>query len=720
MSVHLRLLLLPVLLPACPNVDDDDVAADDDTAEPTPDQRERLSPPLGKPDGTMSAGEGAETVFHAQRFRLDTPMRIVGVEAMWRHDDGQDAPAHLAIWPDEGHNFYNYWRDTPLIEWTPEITEEQDREWLTFPLDPPLDIPHPNLIWLGSKLTDPVGQPRLVEDEDCERDPFLEDKMSPEEWDQYRPHVVTWPDRGVDQYGFEQNAWVGFNSPGGDLMVRLVIERYDVVAPEDTWFTDVTAELGTGLAGSGSVSWADCDGDGWEDVWNGRLWRNRGDGTFEDVHDASGIVTGGAAAWGDWDNDGAVDLFLASDVDSIYRGLGDCTFEDHTATAGIVDTQLFDVGNGMEMLPAPTPSATFLDYDGDGLLDLYQANFLSFSTYDATYDYLWHNEGDGTFRDVSEELGLISQEGGGLSGRTVVAGDWDDDGDPDMYVGNYALDRNLGWRNDDWGQGFTNIARNTSFEGDADGGFGNPSFGHTIGCAMGDLDNDLDLDIFAANLAHPRFIAWSDPSHLFRNQLQELGEVAFTDVRADSGLLYQETDSSPILLDYDNDGLLDLFYTAVYPARPSYLYHNEGGLQFRLQSYPAGTWIWGGWGVAGADYDNDGDVDIYGGRFYRNDMEATGQSISVKVTGNGTGQTNRSGLGTKIWVTAGTLELRRDVQGSVGTGSADSFVQTIGIGDATQAEVRVEFPATGVVVDVGTVEAGRRIVVGEDGSVEDL
>ena len=713
--VRLPLALpLLVLAAACP------VTVPDD--EPTPDPPatvELITPTLGEPDGTMDVGLDGEVVFHAQRFRLDTPMRVLAVEAMWRHDPGQDDPAHLALWPDEGHNYYNYWRDTPIEEWSPTIGEDEDRVWQRFVLDPPLDVPHPNLLWLGSKLST-ADQPLLVEDEDSEKEPFLEDKMSAEEWDQYRPHVITWPDRGTDANGFEQNGWVGYNVPGGDLMVRLLVERYDVVAPEDTWFHDVTGELGTGLLGSGGVSWADCDEDGWEDVWNGALWHNRGDGTFEDVHAASGITTGGSAAWGDYDNDGHLDLFLATDVDSLYHGAGDCTFTNVTAASGIVDTQLFDVGEGDVMLPAPTPSATFLDYDGDGLLDLYQANFLSFATYDATYDYLWHNNGDGSFSNVTEAVGMMSQEGSGLSGRTVVTGDWDDDGDPDLYVGNYALDRNLGWRNDDWGQHFTNIARNTGLEGDAYGSFTNIAYGHTIGCVIGDLDNDLDLDIFSANLAHPRFIAWSDPSYRFQNQLAETGEVDFVDRREGSGLYYQETDSSPILLDYDNDGLLDLFYTTVYSARPSYLYHNEGGLQWKLVSYPAGTWIWGGWGVAGADYDNDGDVDIYGGRFFRNQMTEAGQSISVKVVGGGTGQTNTTGIGAKVWVTAGDLVLRREVQGAVGTGSMDSFIQTIGIGEASAATVTVEFPATGVVVDVGTVDAGRRIVVAEDGTVEDL
>jgi hypothetical protein len=732
------LLALALLLAACPAPpvddddsasDDDDSASDDDDATPPfdPSGYELLTYDLTERAGRMDTGN-AEHAFHAQRFWIDTPLRVVAVEALFWVPVDADSTANLSIWPDEGNNFFDFLRETPYREWELELNNAEHHDvWQTVVLDEPLVIPHPQPLWVGSQSRGDSIQPLLGVDASVDQDPFLVEHSSPEE--RWPPHLVVYPDRGTNEGGGEYFYFAG--QPGeiqfeGDLMVRLYVERFDVV--KQTWFTDRTAsdtEPMDGLFGSGSPGFADCDGDGWMDVWDGRLRRNNGDGTFTDVHDASGIDAGGAPAWGDFDNDGNIDLFLAGGADQLFRGLGGCTFENVTAASGIDDTQLFDTSNdntaNAELQPAPTPSAAWVDVDNDGWLDLQQANFLDFGTGDGTLDYLWHNQGDGTFVNITADAGMLTPQGGGLAGRTVGPADWDNDGDMDIYVGNYRLHKNYAWENrtTDDGISFANIGTDSWLEGDRYpislfSGY----YGHTIGVDWGDVDNDGDLDLFAANLAHPRFIEFSDKSMFLRNQLMETGTASFDNVRDSAGMIYMETDSSPMFLDYDNDGYLDLFYTAVYQSRPSYLFHNNGDFTFTMVSYPAGTWIYNGWGVSYADVDNDGDLDIYGGRYLRNDSAATGGSIAVEVVGSGAGFTNRSGIGARVEALIGDQVLLREVTSAVGVSSGKPLLQTIGIGEASEAQVVVTFPASGEVVDAGLVPAGARIRVHEDGTVD--
>jgi hypothetical protein len=732
----LRSLLVLALLCGCPapsddddtatSNDDDSAAGDDDDATPgfDPTAYELITYDVTERDGRIDTGN-AENVFHAQRFWIDTPMRIVAVEALFWVAVDNESTGHLAIWPDEGHNFFDFLRETPHREWDLELTNaEHHDQWQLLELDEPLEIPHPQPLWIGSHSRGDSIQPLLGVDADVDADPFLVANSPPEEW--YPPHLAVYPDRGINAGGGEHFVFAGNTGDiqfEGDLMVRFYVERFDVVEDDDTWFSDRTGsdtEPMDGLNGSGNPGFADCNDDGWMDVWDGRLRQNNGDGTFMDVHDASGIDSGGAPAWGDFDNDGNIDLFLAGSADQLFRGLGGCTFENVTAASGIDDTQLFDNTNdntaNAELINAPTPSAAWVDVDNDGFLDLQQANFMDFSTGDGTLDYLWHNQGDGTFINVTEVAGMQLIQGGGLAGRTVGPADWDNDGDMDIYLGNYRLHKNYAWQNDtvDDDIAFTSIGTANWLEGDrySTGPFSG-YYGHTIGVDWGDVDNDGDLDLFAASLAHPRFIDFSDKSMFLQNQLAETGEATFENVREEAGMLYQETDSSPMLFDYDNDGFLDLFYTTVYQSRPSYLYRNNGDFTFTMVSYPAGTWIYNGWGVSYADIDNDGDLDIYGKRLLRNDDAATGNSITVKAVGAGAGMTNVSAIGARIEVLVDESVHLREVSSAVGVSSGKPLRQVIGIGDATEGHVIVYFPASGTTVDVGMVSAGDSIVVNE-------
>ncbi len=719
---------LATLLLACPAIDEPT------EPEPEPDEEPTPVPPVLEFMEAYEGGAGSpamvvegENVFSGQRIFIDTPVRVHAIEALFLVEEVPASTAHLAIWPDEGHNFFDYLREEPFAEWDIELTDDEERVWVRRELDEPLDIPFPQLLWAGSHHRGVLGQPVLATDDEISQDPYLLEHG--DDATQYSPHVIFFPDRGIQEGGAEYFLFGGSGQLSylGDLMIRLEVERYDVVEPDETWFTDATGPIeegGIGLGGSGSVGFADYDDDGWMDVFDGGLRRNLGDGTFEDVTAEAGIEHGGTATWGDYDNDGHIDLFLAGGADQLYRNLGDGTFENVTAASLIDDTQLFDnTDDGQvnhEEVHVPTPSAAWVDVTGDGYLDLYQANFMNFATGDGALDYLWINQGDGTFVNITYDEGMVSDQNAGSAGRTVGPADWDNDGDMDIYAGNYRLHANIAWRNDG-DQEFTNVAPGTWLEGEESfADWTTNYYGHTIGVDWGDVDNDGDLDLFAGNLAHPRFITFSDKSMFLQNMLTETGEPTFENVREEAGMAYQETDSSPILFDFDNDGWLDLYYTAIYSARPSYLYRNNGDFTFDNVSHFGGAWIYNGWGVSAADLDNDGDLDLYGGRLFLNEHDAIGNSIQVEVRGSGAGATNTSGIGARVLVTTDAFEQLREVSSAVGVGCGEPLMQTVGLGNATEAHVSVVFPVTGEAVDVGMVAAGSRVRVHEDGTVEDL
>ena len=718
-------VLLPLTLASC--VPDDEPPTEEEPAPFDPSLYELIEYDLDIKDGEAWRGENdTERVFHVQRFRLNSPLTIHAVGAMFNVRGDDSLPAHLAVYGDRGHNFFDFDRAEPMLSLDlPLNKSEHDEVWQILELDEPIDIPHPQLVYVGSEYRGEPGQPVLATDDEVSVDPYLEAHAGPNE--QYPPHVAVLPDRGVDANGFETVLFAGASgamSGSGDLMVRLYVERRDVVAEDETWFRDETDSIdeaeegtGTGLFGSGSPSFGDCDSDGDEDVWDGKLHQNQGDGTFIDITDDSGIDASGAAAWGDFNNDGHLDLFLAAGEDQLFEGLGNCQFTNVTAASGINDTQPFNTGEGAVDQHVPTPSAAWLDIDGDGLLDLAQANFLDFGTGDASIDRLWLNQGDGSFIDATETAGMLQDQGSGKAGRGLSPADWDNDGDSDLFVSNYRLHRNFAWQNDGSGQ-VTNVAAASPL-----GGVGTEVsplqsyYGHTIGSAWADVDGDGDQDLFCANLAHPRFLHFSNKSMFLQNQLVETGALDFVDVAEEAGILYQETDSSPVFLDFDNDGQIDLFYTAVYPGRPSYLYRNEGDWRFSMVSYQAGTWIYGGWGVSAADLDNDGDLDLYGGRFFRNEHHALGGWLKVQVVGSGEGATNRSGIGARLLIDTGDGIQSRQVFSSLGVSSGASLIQHFGLGSAEGGALEVYFPGTESTVTT-TFTRNQSLVVYEDGTLD--
>jgi len=390
-------------------------------------------------------------------------------------------------------------------------------------------------------------------------------------------------DGALDIFLVNSKAW---DSPAGRSLSALYRNRGDGT------FEDVTRKAGLAFEafGIGAAS-ADYDNDGWSDLYvtglsGNRLFRNRGDGTFEDVTKAAGAggtEFGISAVFFDYDEDGFLDLFVANYVqwsieDDIfctldgetksyctpesYRGLspilyrnrGDGTFEDATAKAGLADPASKALG------------VALIDFDDDGWLDLVVAN-------DTQPNKLYRNQGDGTFSDEGLSAGIAFGETGvARAGMGVDAADYAGSGRPGILIGNFSNEMIGLYHNE--GNGLFVDEAPTS-------GLGRPSF-LTLSFAVFFFDYDLDgnLDVFAANghvaddiNAVQATVTHAQPPHLFRN----LGEHRFEDVVAKLG----PDLGTPVVArgaaygDYDNDGDLDLLVTQ--NGGPARLLRNDGG-----------------------------------------------------------------------------------------------------------------------------------------------
>jgi tetratricopeptide (TPR) repeat protein len=463
---------------------------------------------------------------------------------------------------------------------------------------------------------------------------------------------------------------VGQSNPLQESLYKYFAQKQAI-----TTFTDVTEKSGLASIKGGRVAWGDYDGDGFDDllVDGHRLFRNNQDGTFTEVTHAAGLketsgATGGV--WADFNNDGFLDFYMmtggGNSPGRFWKNRGDGTFMDITHRA-------------IHRLDHyPTEGAAWGDYNGDGWVDLYLANYekpysQAIHLGIGTPDILWKNNGDETFSDITQEAGLVTLEK--MNGRGVNWGDYNNDGLLDLFVSNYRLDPNFLWRNNGDGS-FTNVAQEQGVEGREKRGH----YGHTIGSEWGDYDNDGDLDLFSANLAHPRYIGYSDKSMLLENI--GLPDYRFRDRAKEAGIRYQETHSDPSFADYDNDGDLDLFITAIYPKAKSVLYRNKGQGKFEDVTWRAGVRVSNSWGSAFADFDGDGDLDLVVGshdgiRLFANDGNKN-HWLHVRVAGR---SCNQDGIGSRVVVKSHALQQIREVQGGKGTGAQHSLPVEFGLGD---------------------------------------
>jgi lipopolysaccharide biosynthesis regulator YciM len=427
-------------------------------------------------------------------------------------------------------------------------------------------------------------------------------------------------------------------------------------------FTDATEAAGLNVVGAaagdggepgGGVATADYDFDGDQDLYiaaiasngsgsAGHLFRNDF-GHFVDVTTEAGLPgEGGHARFADFDNDSLIDLYIARDGPNVlYKNQGDGSFIDVTAAAGLGE-------------PDQSNTSVFVDADHDGDLDLYVGN--------TGANRLYQNSGSGSFRDVAEQTGTA---GGMHSTNDVAFADFDEDGDIDLFVVNQDANSNL----------YTNLRQGRFADIARESGVNLPEGSAAV--AIGDYDNDGFSDVFLTGSEHS----------LLRNR----GDGTLTnDTRSPDLLMLNDLSGRDVtFLDFDNDGHLDLFVTGSprgATARGSYLFHNDGSGRFDDMSDLLPEDMVGGSKVATADYNEDGDIDLFvaglhgGVRLLRNDGGNANRYIKLQLTGlsAGSGKNNSYGIGAKIEVRAGELYQMRVV-----TSASTHF----GLGSRLKADV---------------------------------
>jgi hypothetical protein len=501
---------------------------------------------------------------------------------------------------------------------------------------------------------------------------------------------------------------------------------------KETGITFVHTDGGSGLhyimeTVSAGLALFDYDGDGYIDIYflNGAplkgtktdvapknaLYRNEGNWKFTDVTEKAGVGDEGyglGVAVGDYDNDGDPDIYLNNyGPNVLYRNNGDGTFTDVTKQAGVDNG--FRVGAG----------TCFLDMDKDGDLDLYVSVYLDFSYekhvtlttkgfpvyanprfYPPMPDFLYRNNGDGTFTDVSKSSGIGEHAGWGMG---IVCGDYDNDGDTDVFIGNDVAENFL-FQNDGTGK-FEEVGLITAtaydLHGDEQG---------SMGVDCGDYDNDGFLDFYVTSYQ-------GQLATLYRN----LGNGMFEDVTlltgAGAGTLPHVTWGNSFV-DFDNNGFRDIFVacghlqdnvekfddTTTYTAR-NILLMNTGDGKFKDISDQSGDGMKVKLSSRGAgfdDLDNDGDVDvvILNSRreptILRNDSPSKGHWLQVRLQGV---KTNRDGVGAHVKVISDDLTLLDEVHSGRGYQSHYGSRLYFGLGNRDNVD-QIEVSWIGGGIDV--------------------
>jgi hypothetical protein len=534
----------------------------------------------------------------------------------------------------------------------------------------------------------------------------------------------------LDCFGFRTSDFLRISGFGLRILTLLALSTSVAAPPSRVTFEDVTAKAGlnfkhtigaselTSLVQATGVGCAflDYDNDGFLDIYlvNGgclpglgdsgthnaafpqaagdRLYHNRGDGTFEDVTEKAGILPGGygiGVLVGDYDNDGYPDIYVMQyGTNRLYHNNGNGTFTEVAQQAGVAETG-FSVG------------ACFLDYDNDGYLDLFVGKYVAYDddynrkhakpndfpgplAFPPTVSQLYRNLGNGKFTNVTASAGIKSP------GRAMGVGsfDYDDDGWPDIFVSNDAMENHL-WHN----QGNGTFKEVALLAGVALGAMGEVTGAMAV--ETGDVNGDGRIDLYVPDFRQ---------SCLFLNQ----GQGFFDNQTLAAGIAKVVGDHiqwGAVLADFDNDGALDLYVSrgdanslTGYPAK---LLLNDGKARFTDVSASAGPWFRQarlGRGVARGDFDNDGRVDLLVANLNESPVLLRNTSslpdrhwLLVKLVGH---TSNRDGIGARLRCVLGNKTLVRErVSGGSYCCSHDPRVH-FGLGAATVVpELEIRWPS---------------------------
>lgn len=501
-----------------------------------------------------------------------------------------------------------------------------------------------------------------------------------------------------------------------------------VAAMAGDWFEDVTQRAGISFAhqfchhriasillsnGSGGAVF-DLDNDGWMDfylvTWGplagvtdpkldakrepNRLYRNRGDGTFEDMTKRAGLEGAGyssAATAGDFDNDGFTDLYVVNvGRNALYRNRGDGTFEDVTAKAGVGHA-----GTGI--------SAVFFDADNDGWLDLFAANYLTYKpeaeseqnpgaypgplAYPGEANVFYRNKGDGTFEDMTQPAGLLAP---GHRAMSVSAFDADWDGSVDLYVCNDDTPNQL-WLNDGKGR-FREVGTEAGVAfnaiGEAPG---------SMNAAIGDANGDGWPDLFVTRFGYASFYVRAG-TRLYEDRIHASGLGLLTQKHVGWGGAF---------LDFDNDGDLDLVVANgsafLLTGSETLLLENQGVGRFTDAAAKGGAFFKtpvSGRGNAILDFDNDGRLDVLltvlADRPFllRNRCPVKNHWLKLQLEG---ARSNRSGYGARITLTAGGLTSRAEALCPTGFLTQGDPRIHFGLGSRSKVDrIEIRWPSSGV------------------------
>jgi len=461
--------------------------------------------------------------------------------------------------------------------------------------------------------------------------------------------------------------------------------------------------------------------------WN-RLFHNNGDGTFTDVTEKAGLKGTGfdvGVAIGDYDNDGYDDIFVAGVYhNSLYHNNGDGTFTDVTKKAGL------DKSNDPKYGPLWSVAAAWVDINNDGLLDLFVVNYLSWDVskepdckfngqpeychpkfYKETPSQLFLNNGDGTFTDISEQAGIRSHPGKGMS---AAIADFDNDGLPDIFVTNDKLFNFL----------YRNKGHNKFEEVGFELGVALPEHGNLIsgmGCDFRDLNNDGYPDIALAALQNESFPIY-----------QNMAGESFEEITARSGMTVLSDPMSGYsvnIADFDNDGWKDIFVSRgdvaspnmagrVHVEQPNTVFRNLNG-KWAAFTEDAG---FGAQpprrhrGAAVADFNGDGKLDIVvtalsaPAEIWMNDSPGANHWLDVALQGT---KSNRDGIGARIKLAAAGKVQFNHMTTASGYASSSAVPVHFGLGDAhTADEIEIRWPS-GTVQTLKNVTANQVLLVKE-------